>query len=856
MRLSTLLPRKFSTRLIIVIFISGFIPFLIFGFLMNTFDRRFRVQIDQAIQKGQEEEDRRSTALLREMAEKSIRQKALDVALQLELYLKAHPGMTIEELQKDPAFREIAVQPVGKTGYTAVQNSESAVNLFHKNPDIENMDLHSLADKLPGFWSIMKESLGGKYSSGYYQWKDIQGKTRRKFMYIAPVGREVPATSSAESADGVRLGIAATTYADEFTRPIRIARNVSHGTARYLTMIFHSRIRSFMNKGFLYMGIGLVLVLGLAFLIGIFFSRDLERLREATRSVVQGDLGVYVRPTTGGDMGELAEDFNRMVFHLKTATVGKEELEEKHEELREANASLQREIRERESAEEKLRESEEELRAIFEANPDPVVVYDNKGHPQYLNPAFVEVFGWSLDELRGQRIPFVPDHQKEATEENIGKLYSSGRPLRLETQRLTKGGMIVDILISAAPVKGREGKTVAMVVNLRDITEKKRMEVQLQQVQKMEALGTLAGGIAHNFNNALTGIQGRISLMLMDKDPSHSDFEHLKAMEEYVKNAAAMTSDLLGYARGGKYEVKPTDLNSLIRHESRMFGKTKKEIRIHEEYEKDLWSVEVDQGQIRQMLMNLYVNAWQVMPGGGELYVQTENVTIREDYVRPFEFIPGKYVKISVTDTGTGMDEATKDKIFEPFFTTRETGQGTGLGLSSVYGIVKNHGGFINVYSERGEGTTFNIYLPALGPEGEEGEQERKEDQDIQKGEGTVLLVDDEEIITDVGKMVLNNLGYGVLVAKSGKEAVDIYKENREEIDMVILDMVMPGMGGGETYERLKEIDPQIKVLLSSGYSINGQAREILDQGCNGFIQKPFDMKDLSSKVREILDRA
>jgi CheY-like chemotaxis protein len=347
------------------------------------------------------------------------------------------------------------------------------------------------------------------------------------------------------------------------------------------------------------------------------------------------------------------------------------------------------------------------------------------------------------------------------------------------------------------------------------------------------------------------GIQGRASLMMIDKDPSHPDLEHLKGIEEYVKNAAELTKDLLGFARGGKYEVQPTNLNELIKHENRLFGQTKKEISMKGKYEKNLWTVQVDRGQMRQMLMNLYVNAWQAMPGGGLLYVQTENVTVDKAFAKPIGVAPGRYVKITVTDTGTGMDAETKEKIFDPFFTTQEMGTGTGLGLASVYGIVKNHGGFINVYSERGEGTAFHIYLPASQ---EELFEEDKPSREVITGEGTVLLVDDEEMILDVGKQLLEKLGYRVMVAKHGKEAVAVYEKNKADIDLVILDMIMPGMGGGEVYDRLKEIEPNIKVLLSSGYSINGQAQEILDRGCDGFIQKPFDIKALSRKIRESLE--
>ncbi|MCK5193317.1 MAG: response regulator, partial [Desulfobulbaceae bacterium] len=358
--------------------------------------------------------------------------------------------------------------------------------------------------------------------------------------------------------------------------------------------------------------------------------------------------------------------------------------------------------------------------------------------------------------------------------------------------------------------------------------------------------------IAHDFNNLLMGIQGRASLMMMDTDSSHPYNEHLKGIEDYVKSAADLTKQLLGFARGGKYEVKAIDLNKLIINQNRMFGRTRKEINIQEKFEKNLWAVDVDQGQIEQVLLNLYVNSWQAMPGGGDLYIQTENIVIDESFNRPYHVEQGKYVKVSVTDTGVGMDEPTQQSIFDPFFTTREMGRGTGLGLASAYGIIKSHGGSIDVFSEKGEGTTFNIYLPATE---KEIVKEKKSQEEVLKGAETTLLVDDEDMIVDVGCGIIEKLGYNVLTAKSGKEAIEIYKKNHDRIDMVLLDMIMPEMGGGESYDKLKEINPGIKVLLSSGYSIDGEATKILERGCNGFIQKPFYMTDLSKKIREIIDK-
>jgi CheY-like chemotaxis protein len=261
--------------------------------------------------------------------------------------------------------------------------------------------------------------------------------------------------------------------------------------------------------------------------------------------------------------------------------------------------------------------------------------------------------------------------------------------------------------------------------------------------------------------------------------------------------------------------------------------------------------VEVDKGQIDQVMLNLYLNSGQAMPAGGDLSIGTENSVLDENQARQFGIFPGRYVKISVADTGAGMDEETRQRIFEPFFTTKEMGRGTGLGLASAYGIIKSHGGGIGVYSKKGEGTAFAIYLPATDAKLEVAKPEISEDE---TGSGaTILLVDDEEMILDVGGEMINALGYNVISAPSGPEAVEIYRQNRGKIAMVILDMIMPGMGGEKTFNILKEMDPGVRVLLSSGYSIDGKAQAILDSGCRGFIQKPYRLSDLSKKIKEII---
>jgi CheY-like chemotaxis protein len=283
-----------------------------------------------------------------------------------------------------------------------------------------------------------------------------------------------------------------------------------------------------------------------------------------------------------------------------------------------------------------------------------------------------------------------------------------------------------------------------------------------------------------------------------------------------------------------------------------MFGRTKKEITIHVNSKDNIWAVEVDSGQIEQVLLNLYVNASQAMPGGGDLFLKTDNVFLDQGSTRPYGIKRGRYVRVAVTDTGVGMDEETKKRVFEPFFTTKEMGRGTGLGLASAYGIIKGHKGIIEVYSEKGSGATFTIYLPASNKELTRKEQVST---DIVKGEGNILLVDDEDVIIDVGSEMLEALGYKVSVARTGREAIEIFKEKQDEIDMVILDMIMPEMDGGETFNFLKSIDPGVKVIISSGYSADARSTRMMEQGCYGFIQKPYSMNTLSQKVKEVLDK-
>jgi two-component system, cell cycle sensor histidine kinase and response regulator CckA len=510
-----------------------------------------------------------------------------------------------------------------------------------------------------------------------------------------------------------------------------------------------------------------------------------------------------------------------------------------------------RDVTGRKKAEEALLESESKFRTLFELTPQAIARTSlETGKIEDINEKFCELFKVSREEIIGKTPVELEFYSQENRQVFVDLLNETGEVQGMEMAFKAKDGSHFKTLLFARVIQMSE--QAYLITIFHDITAQKKLEAQLLQAQKMEAIGTLAGGIAHNFNNLLMGIQGYASLGLLDLEQNHHVYKKLQNIEKLVQSGSKLTNQLLGYARGGKYEVRSMSLNQLVQDIADTFGQTRKDIKVHQHLDDGLFGVEVDQGQMEQVLLNLFVNAADAMPAGGDLFVQSQNATHEAMAAKTYDIKPGDYVILTIRDSGIGMNKETLERIFEPFFTTKGMGRGTGLGLASVYGIIKAHGGYIDVVSDIGQGTTFEIYLPASKVP---FEYKNEASEPIQKGSGTILMVDDEKMILEVGEQLLAELGYEVIVAESGKTAIALYKKFAETIDMVILDMIMPDMSGGETYDRLKSINPEIKVLLSTGYSINAQAMEIINRGCKGFIQKPFAMKELSQKIKEILEK-
>ena len=510
-----------------------------------------------------------------------------------------------------------------------------------------------------------------------------------------------------------------------------------------------------------------------------------------------------------------------------------------------------RDITKRRKAERDAAEWQERYRLLSEASYEGIAITEG-GIFVDANTQLLAMLGYRIEDIVGRPASDViaPDwadvvmtHIRESYEEPY------------EHCLLRKDGTIFPVESQARTMLWRGRKCRVTIIkdltSVKEAEERRRyLQAQVHQAQKLESLGTLAGGVAHDFNILLMAIQGYASLALLECRPGEPLYERLKSIEKHIQSGADLTRQLLGFARGGKYEVRPTNINDLLAANSDMFSRTKREIRLHCRFAVDVWTVEVDRGQMDQVFLNMYINAWQAMPAGGNLYVETQNIFLDETFAGLYEIEAGRYVRVSVADTGTGMDQKTLQRIFEPFFTTKEQARGSGLGLASAYGIVRNHGGVITAESEKGYGTTLHVYLPASE---KSLPKEQAVSQPVMRGQEKILVVDDDDANRDVVHQILASLGYDVIVARDGLEAVALYQD-RNDIDLVVLDMIMPELSGGETYNRIKKINPRARVILCSGYSVTGQAKTILERGVQGFIQKPFGASELSQKIREILD--
>jgi len=509
-------------------------------------------------------------------------------------------------------------------------------------------------------------------------------------------------------------------------------------------------------------------------------------------------------------------------------------------------------------AEASARLAEEKFSKVFLTSPEGIVISRiEDGRFIDVNPGFEKVSGWNRDEIIGRTSTDIGFwNEISSRQEMLDSLKDCGSVLYREFKYRNREGIVRTGLYSARSIiiSGEE----CLVFVMQDITERllmeeeqHRLEQQLFQSQKMDAIGKLAGGVAHDFNNILTGIQGLVSLLRIKLASDEQSGSRLTKIEEQVQRGARLTSQLLNLARDEQSEKKVISINELVKKSAALFKETRKGISMELDLPDGLPPVEADPGRMEQVLLNLYINADHAMPDGGSIIIKTSGVTIGDPDSHIFNIHPGDYLKISVTDTGTGMDSGTLKRIFEPFFTTKSEMGGSGLGLASAYGIIRNHGGIINAYSEPGGGSTFNIYIPSTSKS--VSEESSLPEKTVYHGTGNILVIDDERSILESASEMLTILGYTVLQAESGDEAINIYSEKYNSIDLIILDMIMPGMSGSQVLKSLRDINPEARIILSSGYILKGDSLKVIEHEYSSFIQKPYNFLDLSSVVYQAI---
>jgi len=597
---------------------------------------------------------------------------------------------------------------------------------------------------------------------------------------------------------------------------------------------------------------GVLMILVLTSVIANNLSRPIRILRRTVQQVEAGDLNARSPITASDEMGFLANSFNSMIQRIRR---WHEELDEQIRnrtvELNSKNEELIKEVAERKRAEAHLQLFRDLINqsndAIFVIEPDTSRLLD-------VNEKGCNSLGYTREELLNLGVVDVdasmPDliswkkHVEEVRKK--GYMILPGRSRR-------KDGTTFPVEVNVKYVSQEE--KVYMVAVVRDITERKELEAQLLQAQKMEAIGRFAGSIAHDFNNLLTAIIGNAELLLLDRKPEDFDYENIKTIQETADRAAQLTRQLLAISRKQVLEPVVLDLNEIIQGICKMCTRlVGEDVEQYVILEPNLNRVRADPSQIEQVILNLVINARDAMPEGGKLSISTENQFLDESYCQLHAGVtPGEYVLLSFSDTGVGMPEGVIEHIFEPFYTTKT--DGTGLGLSTVYGIVKQLGGHMFAYSEVGLGTTFKIYLPALKAETEDLQSSIPlSKQAMPRGEETILIVEDEAAILKLAFKVLKDLGYTVLSAVSGEEAELKLQQHHGRIDLVLTDVVLPGRSGPEVSEKLKKEYPELKVLFMSGYADDRIThKEILQKGAH-FLPKPFTPSVMAGKVREVLD--
>jgi two-component system cell cycle sensor histidine kinase/response regulator CckA len=924
-RLSCPVFQRFSYKILLLGLVGGIIPLVSILLVFGLFSQGLLQDLHQSLADLQAREGQRLESQQHKLIHLQVRQKALDVAQDITSYVLNHPGKTWEEMCRDPAWREVAVQPVGTVGETFLVTASEKRILLHNEKAHEGKTLEEVLCPAKVAAPADLHFVG---TPGLQEFSLAQGRGLDAFChgFLVPIPLKPP--------QGPELMVGAWVDPREMDLIIAQSRAIFKTALNVTGALIESRLGQFHLHLFYVLAILGLLALLACVILARRITTQVTALTRAAEAFDQGNLGHRILKPGRDELGQLARTLNRMAASLNDNTISRLEWENTFnalpdpvilvdaearltrlnraaalyldvfpEEARGCHVSelklpghdwfpekalvqalehgkktrtesctanghtylvtvdpcwdskgeisgavcAARDITALEQAQGELAQASHFLRQLVESAPLGLTFIDPQGLVVQANSQFLQEFGYAPEDILNRHYSFLyvsdAEHQQV-----LAELRTRGEVLAHQVQLRHHHGEPLPARISIRKLYDKKGGVIGSVCLVSNISAEVSLQRQLEQAQKQETIATLAGGLAHNFNNLLMIIMGLTSLMQAKISMDHPVYADLMDIERQVRAGREITRRLLAFRRASDFETQPVNLNTLVEATADMFGRTRQDLVLQKEFSQKLPAVDVDSGQIQQVLMNLLINAWQAMPQGGTITLQTRAVQLTDWFDPAWDLEPGPYVCLSVTDTGVGMDEETVKHLFKPFFTTKEPGQGSGLGLASAYRIMKNHRGAIQVTSKPGEGSTFTLFFPAspalpldIAPE----------EKHIVQGQGTILVVEDEPTLRRVAGKLLEKLGYQVLEATSGERALEIFAERQGDIDLVLLDVIMPGLNGMQTLALLRDLDPQIRVILCSGMA--EAQEENLPAGVS-FVPKPVPLEILSQKVAAALN--
>ena len=921
--------KTFKFRILLLGLVGWVLPLTAIILGIGFFSRHLKADFGHSLENIKAREGMRLREQQEAQVSSQIRQKALDVAQELSLYLTLHKSRPWVEVFQDPQFRQIAVQPVGIVGETFLLDPESHKILL-------SCSMGSEGERVEYRWLCANMAQALQELAAKKDWASNLSEVRLPkppsadyYGFLVPV--------SVRPRGGPALVVGGVADLKELDRGANAASPILKTAINLSRALIDARIGQFQREIFVFLGgMGLLgLLTGLA--LARRQTRAMAVLTRAAEAYNNGDLDYRTPDPSRDELGQLAHTLNLMAASLQENTVSRAEWENTFNVIpdqimiidpnrriiranraavestgfspeeavgrfcyeimhpstapslscglvrtvkegirtqmefysldkratflvtvdplrdREGNiigaVHVARDISTLKRVQGKLARTSQFLQQIIESAALAVAVVNAQGLYTHVNPQFSLEYGYAPEEILQKHYAVIYANKKERLK-LMRELQARGEILSQRTWVKHKDGRILPARISIRNLWGAEGELLGSVAMGRNISDEANLQSQMEMVQKLEAVAILSGGLAHNFNNLLAVIMGLTNLMMAKIDPDHHFYQDLQEIESQVRAGRELTENLLTFAQDTRFEKQSLALNDLMRGTVDIFARTRRDMQVKLDLDPDLPPVEADPGQIQQVLMNLLINAWQAMPQGGMISIKTQGVTIAEWQDPVWDLEPGPYASFAVTDHGVGMDAKTLEHIFEPLFTTKPPGQGTGLGLASVYHILKNHRGAVKVQSQKDQGSTFTIYLPASPSQ--PSQVPSPEDRSTVYGQGTILVVDDEPVLRQVAARLLEKLGYLVIQAADGAKAVEIFRELGGEINLVLMDMIMPGMNGIQTIEHLRALNPAVPVILCSGYG-DGKGK-VLPQDV-GYLPKPYTLELLSQKVAAVLHR-